>query len=192
MTTLHKLAFALALTLLGTPAFAAASPKATPAGKAKVLLSVEEALELAFPEAKIERESVYFSKEEKKRAAKLAKFELERGIARPYVAYRDGELIGTAYFDNHQVRALKETLMIVVDPKGRIARIEVLAFAEPAEYMPRASWYAQFKGKRLDDKLSLKGSIKGVTGATLTARATTKAARRTLAMHQVWRERPEG
>lgn len=192
MTTFNRFILVLALACVGTANVAAATPKASPGGKAKVFLSVEEALELAFPEATIERESVYFSKEEMKRAAKLAKFELERGIARPYVAYRDGKLVGTAYFDNHKVRSLKETLMIVVDPEGSITRIEVLAFAEPDDYLPRASWYAQFKGKKLDDKLSLKGSIKGVTGATLTARATTKAARRTLAMHQVWHERPQG
>ena len=67
------------------------------------------------------------------------------------------------------------------DPKNFFAQIAI----EPEEYLPRPSWYAQFIGKRLDDDLRLKRGIKGVTGATLTARATTDAARRLLALHAV-------
>ena len=36
-----------------------------------------------------------------------------------------------------------------------------------------------------DDELSMKRGIRAVTGATLTARATTDAARRVLAVHKV-------
>ena len=61
-------------------------------------------------------------------------------------------------------------------------------FAEPKDYLPRAKWYAQFVGCKLDGRLRLKRGIKGVTGATLTARATTGAARRMLALHQVLEE----
>ena len=75
--------------------------------------------------------------------------------------------------------------MVVVDPAGAIRRIEVLSFDEPEEYLPRPGWYAQFPGKPLDDELSLKRGIRPITGATLTARVTTDAARRCLALHRV-------
>ena len=75
--------------------------------------------------------------------------------------------------------------MVVVDPAGSIVRIEVLSFSEPEEYLPRAHWYQQFPGRRLDDELSLSRAIRPVSGATLTARATTEAARRVLALHRV-------
>ena len=104
---------------------------------------------------------------------------------RPYVATRDGKVVGTAYFDAHKVRTKRQTLMIVVGLDHRIERIELLAFAEPEDYVPRGNWYGQFIGKRLDDELSMKRGIRGVTGATLTARATTAAARRVLALHEV-------
>ncbi|MEO2094376.1 MAG: hypothetical protein ABGY71_09970, partial [bacterium] len=42
---------------------------------------------------------------------------------------------------------------------------------------------AQFKGKQLDHQLRLKRDIKAVTGASLTAKATTSSARRILALH---------
>ena len=169
--------------LLATPAGGAAQDAAR--GGGRVYLTVEEALALAFPGCEVERRSVYLTDEQKERAAELAGVEIERGIVRPYVATRDGALVGTAYFDAHRVRTKRETLMIVVAPDGRIARLELLAFAEPEEYAPRGKWYGQFTGKRLDEELSLKRGIRGITGATLTARATTAAARRVLALHEV-------
>jgi hypothetical protein len=75
-----------------------------------------------------------------------------------------------------------------VDPQGKVGRIEVISFREPEEYMPRALWYQQFQGKALDRDLQIKRDIRPVTGATLTARATTGAVRRVLALHQVLQE----
>ena len=78
--------------------------------------------------------------------------------------------------------------MVTVDPAGRVGRVEVLAFDEPPDYLPRAAWYRQFDGKALDAELDLRRAIRPVTGATLTARATTAAVRRVLAIHQVLEE----
>ena len=176
----------LALLLLcGTTSDALATPPGRAAPRGKVFLTLDEALALAFPDCTVERRTEYLSDAQKRRIAKLAKVDFERNLAFPYVATRKGELVGTAYFDTHRVRTLRETLMVVVTPEGTIARIEVLAFAEPPDYIPRASWYAQFPGHDLDGDLQLKRGIRGVTGATLTARATTNTARRVLALHQV-------
>jgi hypothetical protein len=101
------------------------------------------------------------------------------------VAFRGGQPAGTAWFDTHRVRTLPETLMIVVDGQGRVGRIEVISFREPEEYLPRGAWYEQFLGKTLEPSLQLKRDIRPVTGATLTARATTDAVRRVLALHRI-------
>ena len=73
--------------------------------------------------------------------------------------------------------------MVVVAPDSTLRRVEVLAFGEPLDYIPADVFYAQYRGKRLDEKLHLKRGVRNVTGATLTAQATTDAARRTLALH---------
>ena len=172
----------------GTPA-ALAHPGSAHAGGAhpggKVLLTIDEALRLTFPDCEFERQTVYLTKEQKSRAGKLARVDLASGIARPYVVKKKGKVVGTAYFDTHKVRTKRETVMVAVDAKGKIRRVELLAFAEPDDYIPRGKWYGQFKGKQLDDGLNLKREIKGVTGATMTARATLSAVRRTLSIHQV-------
>jgi Na+-translocating ferredoxin:NAD+ oxidoreductase RnfG subunit len=97
----------------------------------------------------------------------------------------DGQPVGYAYLDTHRVRTLPETLMVVLEPDGGVRRVEVVVFREPIEYIPRDSWYGQFEGERLSDELALKRDIRPVTGATLTARATTEAVRRVLAIHAV-------
>lgn len=160
---------------------------ASAATAGEVFLTKEEALELAFEGCQVTRSTVALTNEQKATVEELSGAAPSKSLVYPYVATKGGKVVGTAWFDVHKVRTLRETLMIVIDPGGKISRVEVLAFGEPAEYMPRASWYAQFVGKGLDKNLSLKKGIKKVTGATLTARATTDAARRVLAVHQVWR-----
>ena len=175
-----RLACLLALALCAAWGTAAPLAAALPE---KVYLTVDEALALAFPGATLAKETVYLTDEQRARAAKLCGEDVELKIARPYVARVEGKVVGTAYIDVHRVRALKETLLVVVDPAGKVARIEVLAFGEPLEYVPKAEWYAQFTGKALDDELNLRRSIRGIAGASLSARATTDCVRRVLALH---------
>ena len=156
---------------------------------AKVLLAPEEALALAFPGCAIHRETVYLTTAEVTSARELAGTELASAVVHPYRAWREegtgggGQPCGTAYFDTHRVRTLAETVMVAIDPAGALLRVEVLSFDEPPDYLPRAEWYAQFGGRPLAAETELGRGIRPVTGATLTARVTTDAARRALAIH---------
>jgi hypothetical protein len=176
-----SLALGLALLTLGL--LQAPARGAGDGGKAS--LTVEEALALVFGDAQIEHGKVYLTDEQRKRTEELAGSELASAIAHPYVARMDGRVIGTAWIDTHRVRTLRESVMVVVAPDQRVSRVELLAFGEPEEYAPRARWYAQFTGRKLDEELSTKRAIQGVSGATLTARATTAAVRRALALQRV-------
>ena len=180
MRALRTVALALSLSLgVRAPAPLAGG------GGGKVFLTVEEALKLAYPDCAIERRTVYLTDEQKKRAEELAGFELEDSVVHPYVATRDKTVVGTAWFDSHKVRTKNAVLMFAVAPDRKVARVELLAFAEPLDYVPRASFYAQFVGKKLDADLDLERGIQGVAGATLSARTATRAARRVLAVHEV-------
>ena len=150
-----------------------------------VLITVEEALELAFPGATTERQTLFLSDEQQARASEESGAEIRSALATRYVATNsDGTMAGWAYLDTHRVRTLPETLMIVIDADAKVRRVEVVTFREPLEYMPREGWYEQYDGETLDDDLALKRDIRPVTGATLTARATTEAVRRVLAIHE--------
>ena len=169
--------------LLVALALLAAGPLA-----AKVFLSADEALRLVFSDAAVEHRTVFLTAGQRAEARKLAGSEIRSGLVTPYHATRNGKDAGTAYFDTHVVRTLPETLMVVVDPQGKVTRVEVLAFAEPEDYLPPGAWYGQFLGQGLSGELALGHRIRSVTGASLTARATTEAVRRVLAIHQVLRE----
>ena len=157
----------------------------SPAPAGKVFMDRDEALELAFPGCAVKRTTVYLDREQVKLIEQRSRVSFEGSILYPYRATRDGKLVGTAYFDTHRVRSKRETLMVVVGADGAVGRVEVLAFGEPVDYIPRDRWYGQFDGRSLDEDLSLGRKIRGVTGATLTAVATTDCARRVLAAHGV-------
>lgn len=169
------------LAAAGTLVLALWTPQPAAGG---VFLTRDQALELAFPDCEVDRETLYLTQDERRRAADLAGARID---SRLVVRYRS-DCGGVAYFDVHRVRTLAETVMVVVDAEGRVARLEVMSFLEPEEYIPRRSWYDQFLTLRLDSRLRLKRSIDAVTGATLTARATTDAVRRILALDQVLRK----
>jgi hypothetical protein len=176
---------ALATLILGVGAAAPLS--------ARVFLTQEEALKLAFPGAAVAHRTAFLTPAQQKEVQKLSgDQDLPAALVNFYVATspKEGLEVGTAYFDTHLVRTMPETIMVVVDPSGAIARIEVLSFSEPEEYLPRPRWYEQFAGKALNDELSTKRAIHPVTGATLTVRATTDAARRVLALHRILHEPP--
>lgn len=151
-------------------------------------LSQDQALALAFPGAdEVLRETAFLDDGQLTRIRELAGPGVDPppGILTYYVAVSGGEPLGVAYFDSHRVRTLNQVLMIVVDPIGQIGRIETVSRQEPPEYEAPGGWLDLFRGRLLTPELSLKGEIPTLTGATLTARAVTSAARRILAAHKV-------
>jgi hypothetical protein len=184
-------ALALCACLVGSGAAAPGDGTAQPAAAAGENVTLAEALELAFPKCQVERGTFFLDKRQRAAIEKAAGSRLLTAVVHPYHATRTdpktGALtaVGTAWFETHRVRSKRETLMVVVDPKGRIARIEVLAFSEPREYLPRRPFYIQFEGAPLDDSLRIGKSLRTVAGCTLTCRATEQAARRVLASHNV-------
>lgn len=152
---------------------------------AKVFLTSEEALKLAFPGCKVTRKTLFLTASQLQDASARAGAKVTSALVNPYVASCSGRPTEIAYFDSHRVRTLPQTLMIVIDEANRVRRIEVLSFAEPEDYLPKPAWYAQFTDKVLAPALELKRDIRGVAGATLTARATMATVRRVLATHLV-------
>ena len=145
----------------------------------------QEAMALAFPGAQLTRVEHILTDAQAERVRALAQGDLPGRWFVTYEARQAGRLVGVAFFDSHRVRTLNETLMVAVSAQGRILRVETVVFQEPQDYQARPTWVKQFEGKALDNRLSLKGEIHPLSGATLTAHAMTDAARRCLALDQV-------
>lgn len=145
----------------------------------------QEALALAFPGAQLTRKEHVLTEAQVGRVQALSRTAAPSRWIVVYEARKEGQLVGVGFFDTHRVRTLNETLMVAVSPEGRILRVEAVVFHEPQDYQAKPAWSRQFEGKALEDRLSLKGEIRPLSGATLTAQAMTDAARRCLALDQV-------
>ncbi len=153
---------------------------------ATVFLAKDEALALAFPGTdRIEERVFILTDTQKAEAERRARAPLSSQLWTIHVGWKGGEVQGYAIIDSHNVRTLPETFMVVIDPKGTLRRVDVLAFHEPPEYLPTARWIEQFPGHGLDDDLKLGAGIQGITGATLSAQAMTAGVRRALALFTV-------
>lgn len=146
----------------------------------------ERALLSLYPSSRVEVKNFIISKEQKERIEKLSKAPLNTRLVSVYLVKKEGRVIAYGYVDTHKVRTHTESVLFVISPEGKLELVEVLSFNEPLEYLADENWLALFKGKSLSkDALRLRRDIPNMTGATLTARAITKAARRALAIWSV-------
>jgi len=158
-----------------------------PSSLARVYLTQDQALALAFPApASVQRRTLYLDAAQAARAGREAGGAVETRVVPYYVGTAEGRPVGYAYFDTHLVRTLPETIMVLLAADGRIRRIDILSFDEPEDYKPTERWLQQFPGRGPGDELSLNGGIHALTGATLSARAVTQAARRVVALHRLF------
>ena len=160
---------------------AAASALAVP-----VYSSREQALARAFPPpANVERKTFFLTEAERERASRDARSKVESRLVIAYLARDPKGPVGTGYFETHIVRTMPQTLLVTVRPDGTLQGVEVIAFGEPEDYLPRRNWLKAFVGRRLDDELVVGRSLAHVTGATLTTRTIAEAVRRVLAVHAI-------
>ncbi|MCA8977741.1 MAG: FMN-binding protein [Planctomycetes bacterium] len=159
-----------------------AAPAITQQGEA---ISEAEAVDLAFPKCDVVRAEFVLTKEQHKEAAKLADTKAVPTKGAYYVARKKGVVQGRAYVDSRRVRSQVQTLLVVLDAAGSIRRVEILVWNEPSRYRPRAAFWKQFEGKKLDGTLRLRRGIRPVTGATLSAAAAVDAVRTVLSVHAI-------
>jgi hypothetical protein len=159
---------------------------AGPAG-ARVEMTQDEALRLAFPPPQeIERHTLYLDESQARQAGEASGVSIEARVVPYYVGRAGGRITGFAYFDTHLVRTLPETVMIRLTPTGSIVAIDILSFDEPQDYRVTARWLEQFRGRDAAAAPRLPSTIRSLSGATLSARAVTDAARRILALHRLF------
>ncbi len=150
--------------------------------RGEVLLSDKAALERAFPGSSLERRTLYLTQEQAAAVEKAARSKLPSRVVTVFEARSGGSLTGRALLDTHIVRTMPETLLVAVEPDGRLRMALVLQFGEPPDYLPRDGWLGTLAGKSLDDELWPGRAIRRVTGSTLTVQSLAEAVRRCLAI----------
>ena len=154
--------------------------------EANVFLTQHKALQRAFPEASlIQRKTVFLTKAQVQGIQKKAKSKLESQIITYYIGKSSQGVVGYAFFETSIVRTLPATFMVVLSTQGKVEFVEILAFDEPKDYLPRQKWLGLFRNKGLGRTLWIKRGIHNITGATLTTLAIIHGVRRTLATFEM-------
>jgi hypothetical protein len=153
---------------------------------ARVFISKDEALRLAFPDSDtIEKQSLFLSKNEVESIEKLGRSKLDSRLFLFYVGKKNGEAIGYAAIDTHTVRTKSQTIIVVINPDGSLKYTEILAFFEPPEYKPTEGWINLFKDKKISDGIKIGYDIPNISGATLSSNGTANAVKKVLSVFEV-------
>ncbi|MEW6325284.1 MAG: FAD:protein FMN transferase [Nitrospirota bacterium] len=100
-----------------------------------------------------------------------------------WLGSREGAPVGYAVKLDVTGKERPITFMVGVNPGGAIVGIEVLVYRESQGSEIRAAHFMrQFHGKTLDAPLKLNRDIDSISGATLSSRSTTYAAKKALAL----------
>ena len=155
---------------------------------ASVFVKPQEALKRAFPAAeKIEPRDVVITDG---LAAQIEKASRTKGRDRMvtfYTATAQGKILGHAVIHSHIVRTKRETFLLVFDANATILNLSIIAFFEPAEYVPTDRWLARFTGRTATQRLAVGDDVDAVSGATLSTRGITDEVRWILAAFRLTR-----
>jgi FMN-binding domain len=152
---------------------------------ATIFYSKNEALELAFgKDTQVEQLSLFPDEQQVTKVEGLAKVKLDSGLFTFYVGKEKGKVQGYAAIESGTVRTKPETLMIVLSPDGELRNVYTLAFHEPPEYQPPERWFEKLYKRPLADMDFNKG-VDGISGATLSTRASVNSVRKVMAIYQV-------
>ena len=155
-------------------------------GAQEGVITRSEALAAVYPGAEVTRDRVILTREQMAAVAARARVGMQGRIFPRYIARNeDGALVGRAYIDTHTPKTERQSLLISLDTEGRIKRVDVTVFFEPAQYMAPQDWLRQFDGEVLHDELAIRRGIRRIAGSSFTGRAVSNAVRRVLALDQV-------
>lgn len=144
-----------------------------------------EALELAYPGSVVTRDRVILEPEQMSAVAAIARVGMHGRIFPRYIARDGDDVVGRAYIDTHTAKTERQSLLISLDTEGRIKRVDVTVFFEPAQYMAPSDFLRQFDDQVLHDSLRIRAGIRPIAGSSFTGRAISDAVRRVLALDQV-------
>ncbi len=155
---------------------------------AQRFLSEEEALKKLMPSAvdQFLLQQITLTTEQMEQAQTLVgKRFRERNIT-VYKGILEGKTVGFGFVLDVTGKESPITFMIGIDTEGKLSGVEVLIYRESQGFEIRSNQFMkQFLGKTMTDALVLGDTISALSGATLSSRAATYAAKKALALHAV-------
>ena len=151
-------------------------------GYATVYLTVEQAQQAIFPNAKLTPADVKLTEAQRKTVEKTS------GVRVRNLEQKVWRVEGGGWFILDEVLGKHEFINYAVglNADGSVKQIEVMDYRETYGGQVRdEKWRAQFTGKKHGAALKLDDDIKNVSGATLSCRHITDGVKRLLAFHEL-------
>jgi hypothetical protein len=152
---------------------------------ARVYLTEEDALRIAFPEATRLSERVFEIGDGKREelAEQLGYKPRERGVIF-YEASKDGTVIGHALVMDEIGKHLPLTFLVSIQPGGKVDQVMLLAFREPrGDEVKSPIFLRQYRGKTVVDPIRRNRDIRNISGATMSVDAMNRGLRRALVFY---------
>ncbi|MEA1879476.1 MAG: FMN-binding protein [Campylobacterota bacterium] len=147
-------------------------------GHTKESISLKDIFANAFGNnATVLQKNILLTANEKIKLQKVAKAKIDSPKVRFYFVKAHNNVVGYGVLLTQRIRTKKATILYLIGKDESIKSIEILSFKEPLEYKPNSTWLEVFDGKVNDNTLFVKKGIPMISGATMSARALSDAAR---------------
>lgn len=160
----------------------------------QVYLREPDAARAAFPEGTgHERKNLNLSDAERGALDKALGKKTE-ARSYPYLEVRkDNGVVGLVFLLDVVGQSKPISFAVGVTPAGSLRDFEVMVYREPhGDEIREARFRRQFVGKRLEDPITLGKDVDAISGATISSRSATYAARKGLGLAAILRHRGTG
>ncbi|MDP2079144.1 MAG: FMN-binding protein [Sulfuricurvum sp.] len=141
--------------------------------------------QLTFNAKSVDTRNIILNDAQVTELSKLSMQKINTKLHRIYLAKNGEKTVGYGVLMNQKVRTKTAIALYLIGLDKKIKSIEIVAFNEPLEYLPSATWLNVFDQKSSANTLKLNQDIPTTTGATLSARAITDGARAALALLEI-------
>lgn len=164
---------------IAVPALLAAAPGLA---WATTYLSVEQAQQAIFPQAKLEKSGAQLTPEQRKAIEKASGVRVRVARVEAWKVAGGGWFIVDEVFGKHEL--IKYAVGLEAD--GSVKQVEVLEYSEHyGGEVRRRDWLAQFARKKAGAALQIDADIKNISGATISCRHLTEGVKRLLATYEI-------
>jgi len=137
---------------------------------AKVLISPVDVMQQSFGKnSEISKKNILLNKSQLQTIQKDAKTKIKTKIFRVFKAVKGAETLGFGVLVKRKVRSKNAVVLYVISKDSILKSIEIIAFNEPAEYIPSKTWIKQFDKIKTDKMLRVSKDIPTISGATMSA-----------------------
>lgn len=137
---------------------------------AKAIVPPMDAMKQSYPDSKITQEDLSLTDAQITKIEQSAKTKLGEKIFKSFKAVKNNKIVGYGVLIDRKIRSKNGVVLYVISADSILKSIEIIAFNEPAEYIPSKKWISQLndiKSEKIDETSK---NIPNITGATLSAK----------------------